>query len=182
MKVMSVYAKNLKSSMSISRVYVTLGSNIEPEKNLVAAVHLLRQTEEVLLLSSVYQTPPQGFAHQADFLNMAVALRTNQTIEVFKTDVLAQIEHQLKRVRDPQNKNAPRTIDLDIALWDETIQDYGAKPWHVPDPDIVRFGHVALPLAEIAPAYLHPENGQTLAQIAAQFDASAFILRPNIVS
>lgn len=150
-------------------VYVSLGSNIDPERNLAAAVKLLRAKAKVLAVSSRYRTAPQGFTVQADFLNMAVKLTTPLTPAVFKTQVLEGIEHTLKRVRDPLNKNAPRTIDLDISLWGTAIFDYGHKPWHVPDKDILRFAHVALPLAEIAPDYVHPEMGQTLTQIAAGF-------------
>lgn len=151
-------------------VYVSLGSNIEPEKNLVKAIGLLREHSTVLATSSVYRTPPQGYTQQADFLNMAVKLTTTRALIDFKMRVLGEIERQLKRVRDPNNKNAPRTIDLDISLWDHAIIDYGEKPWHIPERDILRFAHVAVPLAEIAPDYIHPETGQTLAEIAAHFD------------
>jgi 2-amino-4-hydroxy-6-hydroxymethyldihydropteridine diphosphokinase len=150
--------------------YVSLGSNIEPEKNLVKAIRLLRERCTVLALSSVYRTPPQGYTQQADFLNMAVKLTTMLSPIEFKTRVMAEIERQLGRTRDPNNKNAPRTIDLDISLWDDAIIDYGEKPWHIPEGDILRFAHVAIPLAEITPDYVHPETGQTLAVIAAHFD------------
>jgi len=59
------------------------------------------------------------------------------------------------------------TIDLDLMLWDETILDFGAKPWHVPHPDAARYIHAARPLADLAPDYIHPEDGRTLAEIAA---------------
>lgn len=151
-------------------VYLTLGSNIAPEHHLRQAVRLLRSYDDVLAISPVYRTAPQGYAQQADFLNMAVKLTTTRSLVAFKTQVIGEIEQQLGRVRDPNNKNAPRTIDLDIALWDDAVLDYGDKPWHIPDPDITQFAHVAVPLADLAPDYVHPENGQTLAQIAAQFD------------
>lgn len=151
-------------------VYVSIGSNITPEENLRAAVRLLRERCHVLALSSVYRTPPQGYTDQADFLNMAVKLKTDLPPTAFKTRITGEIEAALGRTRDPQNKNAPRTIDLDISLWNDEVFDYGAKPWHVPEPDILRFAHVAVPLAELAPDYVHPENGQTLAQIATSLD------------
>jgi 2-amino-4-hydroxy-6-hydroxymethyldihydropteridine diphosphokinase len=151
-------------------VYLTLGSNIEPQANLKTAVRLLRQRCTLLALSPVYRSPPQGDTQQADFLNMAVKLTTTLTPAEFKTSVIGAIERQLGRVRDPHNKNAPRTIDLDIALWDDTVFEYGAKPWHIPDPDIRRFAHVAVPLADLAPDYRHPEVNQTLAEIAAGLD------------
>ncbi len=150
-------------------VYVSLGSNIAPEQNLSKAITLLRRYTTVLKLSSVYRTSPQGDTNQADFLNMAAKISTHRTPEVFKRDVLDRIESELGRQRDPSNKNAPRTIDLDISLWGNAIFDYGEKPWHVPDGDIVRFAHVAIPLAEIAPDFLHPVEDKTLSEIAAGF-------------
>lgn len=151
-------------------VFVSLGSNIEPEANLAQAVRLLRSKCTVGAVSSIYRTAPQGFREQADFLNMAVKLMTVLSPESFKTDVLDWIERELGRMRDPNNKNAPRTIDLDISLWGDAVFEYGAKPWRIPDPDIVRFAHAAIPLAEIAPDFIHPTEGVTLAEIAARFD------------
>ena len=157
-------------------VYVALGSNIDPEDNLGRAVSLLRAHDSAAISSSVYETPPQGFTEQPNFLNMAVRLQTDLSIEAFKAFLLG-IEGELKRQRDPQNVNAPRTIDLDIALWGDVVMDYGEKPWHVPDKDIIRFAHVALPLAELAPQMKHPETGQTLAEIAVQFESSAIKIK-----
>lgn len=156
-------------------VFVSLGSNIEPEKNLAAAVGMLRAKCPILAVSAQYRTAPQGFTEQADFINMAVKLTTDLQPLAFKQQVLDAIEKALKRVRDPSNRNAPRTIDLDIALWNDQVFDYGHKPWHVPDKDITRFAHVAIPLAEIAPDYVHPETGQTLRQIAAEFDSTGVV-------
>lgn len=150
-------------------VFVALGSNIEPERHLAQAVRRLAMHCELLGVSSVYRTPPQGFADQPDFLNLAVMLRTPLTPADFKRQVLDVIERELGRQRDPHNKNAPRTIDLDIALWGDGVFEYGDKPWRVPDPDILRFAHVALPLAELAPDFLHPVERVPLSAIAARF-------------
>ena len=154
-------------------VYLSLGSNIEPMENLARAVWLLRQKTTVLGVSSVYQTAPQGFAQQADFLNMALKCHTLREPLAFKTKVIDPIERQLERVRDPQNKNAPRTIDIDIALWNEEAREYGEKPWRIPDPDITRFAHVALPLAELAPDYKLPGDERDLHGIAGELGQSA---------
>ena len=153
------------TTSELVRAYLALGSNIDPEQNLPAAVRLLRRYCRVVALSPVYRTPPQGFADQPDFYNMAVQILTTGDPADFKRDALAEIERALGRVRDPHNRNAPRTIDLDIALW-------GEKPWRVPDPDILRFAHIAVPLADLAPDYVHPETGETLMQIASRSDAS----------
>jgi dihydroneopterin aldolase/2-amino-4-hydroxy-6-hydroxymethyldihydropteridine diphosphokinase len=151
-------------------VFISLGSNIKPEQNLAKAVQLLRSKAKVTGVSSVWRTAAQGFSEQPDFLNMAVRIATALSRETLKTDVLDWIERELGRKRDPLNKNAPRTIDLDISLWGDKVLEYGSKPWRVPDPDIVRFAHVAIPLAELAPDFVHPTEGVTLAEIAGQFD------------
>ena len=152
--------------MTNATVYLSLGSNIQPEQNLDKAIRLLRTRCEVVALSSLYRTPPQGFIEQANFLNMAVRITTDLEPITLKKEVLDWIESELGRQRDPLNKNAPRTIDLDISLWDEAVLEYGDKPWRVPDPDILRFAHVTVPLAELAPDYVHPLEKITLAHIA----------------
>jgi 2-amino-4-hydroxy-6-hydroxymethyldihydropteridine diphosphokinase len=158
------------TSSKTATVYVSLGSNINPNPNLVTAVSLLKDSCPIEKLSAAYITPPQGFTDQNDFWNVAVKLSTDLTPITLKHQVLDGIEQKLNRVRDPDNKNAPRTIDLDISLWNDEDFDYGENPWHIPDPDILRFAHVVIPLAEIAPDYVHPLEKITLAQIAARYD------------
>jgi dihydroneopterin aldolase/2-amino-4-hydroxy-6-hydroxymethyldihydropteridine diphosphokinase len=157
-----------------STVFISLGSNIEPEANLKRAIALIGQRCTILAVSHAYRTPPQGLVNQADFLNLAVKITTDLDTVTLKHTVLDWIERELKRVRDPNNKNAPRTIDLDISLWNDEVFDYGEKPWHVPDKDILRFAHVALPLAEIAPDYVHPTEHVALKMIAGRFADTDF--------
>lgn len=151
--------------------YLSLGSNISPKENIGEAVRLLRRYTTVLCVSPVYSSPPQGFAEQERFLNAAVKIHTRRSPADFKSAVIDRIEAELHRVRDPQNKNAPRTIDLDISLWNDEVLEFGGKPWHIPDADITRFAHVAVPLADIAPNYIHPSENRSLREVAAAFDA-----------
>lgn len=164
------YAKNA--------VYVSLGSNISPEKNLRRAVRLLRSYTTLLALSPVYRTAPRGYAAQDSFLNMAVKIHTRRSPLRFKTEVIDRIEAELHRVRDPNNRNAPRTIDLDISLWNSEALEFGEKPWKVPDEDIIHFAHVAVPLADIAPDYRHPTEGRTLADIRSALDRAGLARAP----
>ena len=151
--------------------FISLGSNISPAENIPAAVELLRRYATVLGVSPVYCSPPQGFLEQEPYLNMAVKVHTLRTPSQFKADVNDRIETELKRVRDPQDKNAPRTIDLDISLWNDESFEYGCKPWQIPDVDIMRFAHVVIPLADLAPDLVHPTIKERLRDIAAGFDA-----------
>lgn len=156
-------------SAESARVYLSLGSNIAPLANLSRALALLAAGSHLLAFSQAYRTPPQGFTEQEDFYNAAALIQTPLTPLALKHELLARIEARLGRARDPHNKNAPRTIDLDIALWGDQVFEYGEKPRRVPDPDILHFAHVAVPLAELAPELRHPVTGQSLAEIAAGF-------------
>ena len=158
-------------------VYLTVGSNINPEHHLLQALSRLKEICTVVQTSPVYETIPVGYVEQDNFLNAAFHVQTEDDPETLKTRLLA-IESQLGRVRDPNNKNAPRTIDLDIALWDEAVFDYGLgeKGWHIPDPDILRFIHVARPLADLASDMIHPETGEILGSIANGLPSGGLVL------
>jgi 2-amino-4-hydroxy-6-hydroxymethyldihydropteridine diphosphokinase len=159
--------------------YLSLGSNIEPEINLTAAVELLAAQAELVTISSVWETKPVGFTNQANFLNAAAIVKTEFSAAEFKQNVLRPIEQKLRRKRN-SNKNGPRTIDLDIVLFNGHV----FKPAHnyIPDPNLYKYPFVAVPLAEIAPNYRHPETGQTLRDIAGKFinHAAEMRLRPDV--
>jgi 7,8-dihydro-6-hydroxymethylpterin-pyrophosphokinase len=76
------------------------------------------------------------------------------------------------RTSDP---NAPRTIDLDIALAGELVLADRKSGIDIPDPEILTRAHVALPLADLAPDAVHPVTGETLSEIAEGFRAEAGI-------
>ena len=156
------------TSMKVEhQVWLSLGSNIRPRANLRAALLLLSQACSIERCSPVYRSAPQGDPNQADFLNMALAIRTPLSPVEFHCRVIGGTEARLARVRDPQNRNAARTIDIDISLWGDRAFQYGEPPRQVPDPDILRYPHVTLPLAAIAASLRHPVTGQTLQEIAA---------------
>lgn len=147
-------------------VWLSLGSNIRPRANLRAALQLLRKACTVESCSPVYRTTARGDSNQPDFLNMALRARTPRHPADFHGKVIQTIESQLKRRRVPGNRNAARTIDVDISLWNDAILVFGEPPRRVPDPDILRYPHVARPLAALDPAYRHPLTGQSLREIA----------------
>lgn len=82
------------------------------------------------------------------------------------------MEHKLGRKRDPSNKNAPRTIDLDISLWGNMTCDYKmnvgcvTKTWALPDSDTLKHAHVIIPLADATPEFIHPSVKKPLRLIA----------------
>jgi len=165
---------------------LTLGSNIDKERNLPAAVALLRELADVTAVATVYETVPTGLLEQPNFLNTAVFLHTPLTPAQIKDDLITAIEKALHRVRQA-DKNAPRTIDLDLALYNDDVLDYVAgdgRSRHIPDPDILKFPHVAIPLAELLPDALHPETGEPFSAIAVRLLAAqgedALWPRPDI--
>lgn len=89
------------------------------------------------------------------------------------------MEDQLGRQRT-SDPNAPRTFDADISLFNDEILDLGRR--HIPDPEILLYAHIAVPLAEIAPNYRHPETGETLAAIARRVSLDTTMIRRDDVS
>lgn len=171
----------------MNRVYLSLGSNIRKEQNLPAAVRMLRSLSRVVAVSAVYETAPQGTTQQPSFFNAAVLLETSQTPTQIKDDLIVKIETVLERERQA-DKNAPRTIDIDIALFNDEVLDYvpaDGRPRHIPDPDLLVSAHAIVPVAELAPDMRHPETQQTLSTIAAQLleaagEKGAVLLRRDI--
>jgi 2-amino-4-hydroxy-6-hydroxymethyldihydropteridine diphosphokinase len=165
------------------QVVITLGSNIDKERNLPAAVRLLSEGAEVVAISPVYETAAVGRPDQPPFLNAAVLLRTEESAAALKDGLLRRVEEQLGR-RRTADKYAPRTIDADIALYDDAVFDYtpaDGRPRHVPDPGLARYGHCLLPVADLLPDMPHPEAGQRLAEMAAPLRRDPTIhLRPDV--
>jgi len=100
---------------------IGIGSNIDPEQNIAAALFFLRQEQEFVSVSSLVKTFPIGIPDQPDFLNGAVKILTTMEIADFNS-YLKGIENRLKRDRTAP-KYGPRTIDLDIVIWEDEIID-----------------------------------------------------------
>jgi 2-amino-4-hydroxy-6-hydroxymethyldihydropteridine diphosphokinase len=150
-----------------NRAYLSLGSNIQPEQHLPAAVRALAEFGRVQAVSRVWESPPYGVSRQAapsNFLNGAVLLETDLSASSIYDEIIPQIERKLGRVRDPRDKNAPRTIDVDLSLFNDELLTVGRHV--IPDPAILNRAFVARPLAEVAPDYRHPVAERTLAEIA----------------
>lgn len=147
-------------------VCLSLGSNISPEIHLPAAVDRLRSIGRLLSVSRVWQSVPVGDLRQADFCNAAVALTTDcSAVDLVAADgPLRRIESELGRVRDPGNRNAARTIDIDLSLYDDQRLRIGQK--ELPDPDLWRRAFVAVPLSELPEARLPPDVVEPLSAIA----------------
>ncbi len=147
-----------------NRAVISLGSNIDKEKNLPAAITLLVSKCKLIAVSSVYETAPAGQKEQPRFWNAAVVVETDLDPEDLRELVLTPIETKLKRIRTT-DKNASRTIDVDLILFNDEIIDLD-ETHHIPDPDLLRFIHLAKPVSDLIPDARHPETGQSFEEIA----------------
>src|SRR5512146_3060036 len=137
-----------EASEGANRAYLSLGSNIAHEFNLPAAVMRLTAFGRIVAVSSVWESRPVGFADQPDYLNAAVLLETPLSAQELRDMAIVAIEAALGRVRS-ENKNASRTIDIDIMLFNRDIFRVGRR--RIPDPEVLERPFVAIPLAEIDP-------------------------------
>lgn len=162
-----------------SLAFIVLGSNIEPERNLPLALERLRRSLEVVAVSSVYRTLPVGREDVPVFLNAAVAVRTDRDPADLKFNVLRSIEADLGRVRGA-DRNAPRTIDLDLVLYGDRTVSQPDQGLELPDPEIALRAHIGFPLAEIAPDLIVPDQGKSLHEIAAGLETPAGMSRIDL--
>ena len=145
-----------------------LGSNIQPERNLVEAVRQLMQKIRILRRSNVWETQPVG-SGGPDFLNLALLIATPLEADELKTRVLRPLEILLGRVRGA-DKNAPRSIDIDIIVFDGQVLD----------PNLWQYAHRAVPVAEILPDF-RSGQGDLLSEVASGLGKAASIrLRSDV--
>ena len=140
------------------RAYVALGANLGAAATTVsAAAAALAEIPETRLLavSSLYQTAPVGLKHQPDFINAVAAVDTALPPRQFLAALFA-LEARFGRSRSVPN--APRTLDLDLLLYGETLLDEAQLT--LPHPRLHERAFVLVPLAEIAPDCLIPGRGR----------------------
>jgi 2-amino-4-hydroxy-6-hydroxymethyldihydropteridine diphosphokinase len=151
--------------------YLSLGSNIAPESNLVEAVKLLGKSGTVQKISKAWESRSVGMVGP-NYLNACVSFVSPVMPVALKEQIIRPIEAQLGRKRS-ENKFAPRTIDIDIILFDD--KPYNDKFWRV--------AFVIVPLAEIYPDYQNPLTQEKLAETAARLQQEVWIkARPEVLS
>ncbi|MCH7969865.1 MAG: 2-amino-4-hydroxy-6-hydroxymethyldihydropteridine diphosphokinase [Chloroflexi bacterium] len=153
--------------------YIGLGSNLgDRSKNLSGAVERLSRIGTIAAVSAIYETKPWGVdGYQPRYLNQVAAVNTAlDPLEVVAE--LLGIEHSLGRTR--QEKNASRTLDLDLLLHGESVVD--ASGVSVPHPRLHERAFVLVPLAEIAPDIIHPVLNRTVFELAEGADRSGVSL------
>jgi len=153
-------------------VYIGIGSNIEPSKNVQQAMTLLARSFPAISFSRIFESASVGFDGN-NFLNLVAKFDTQQSIDQV-VDVLKQIEHQMGRIRGSK-KFCDRRIDIDVLLYGDQIM---SAPVEVPRGEILENAYVLWPLAELAPDLFHPGSDKNYHQLWQAFDKNSQQLTP----
>lgn len=155
----------------LHRAYLSLGSNIEPATHLVKALERLQNYGIIEKISNAWESESVG-AKGPNYLNACVLLVTPLSAVDLKEHVLLPIETEFGRRRSA-DKFAPRTIDIDIVLYDGKSPDH--KYWEQ--------AFVVVPLAEIYPDYQNPVKQESILKTAARLRQEVWMeTRPEILS
>lgn len=159
----------------MARAYVAIGSNLQqPLQQVLLAITSIRKlpNTHVCSISSCYQSPPLGPADQPDFINCVVALDT-ELLPLQLLDALQGIESQQGRVR--LLRWGPRTIDLDILLYDNQI--INSPRLTIPHIGLKERPFFLYPLVEIAPDLVLPDGDSALTLKNKCSDATIQLIR-----
>ncbi|MDO6526871.1 2-amino-4-hydroxy-6-hydroxymethyldihydropteridine diphosphokinase [Motilimonas sp. 1_MG-2023] len=151
----------------MAQIYISVGSNIERERYIQAGIDAMAALFGPLTLSSVFESEAVGFNGTA-FYNLVVGAQTELSPQ--------QVALHLKAIevdngRKPNSRKfSPRTLDLDLLLYDDLITDDGVQ---LPRDEIPHNAFVLWPLAELAPELIHPVLGQSYASLWQAYDKSS---------
>jgi 2-amino-4-hydroxy-6-hydroxymethyldihydropteridine diphosphokinase len=155
-------------SKEIHQVVIGFGSNISPAENLKSSLYLLGRLVPIEAVSSVWHTPAVS-SPGPEFLNAAVLISTQLPIAELRNEILHPIENLLGRVRT-KDPNAPRTIDLDILIYDGQMLDQ----------ELWKYAHMGVPVAELLPTYTDPLSGDQAIVIAERLRKSSTIKKSSL--
>ena len=146
-------------------VYVAAGSNVEPLKHLARALDALEEVYGDVVISPAYRNAAVGFEGE-DFVNLVVGFHTDESVQRVR-ERLQKIEAACGRP-PAAPKWAPRTMDLDILLYDDVVSEEPGLL--LPRPDLVRRPYMLEPMARIAPDRRHPTLGRTMLELWRSLD------------
>ncbi|MDR9407028.1 MAG: 2-amino-4-hydroxy-6-hydroxymethyldihydropteridine diphosphokinase [Spiribacter sp.] len=147
----------------MTRAYLSIGSNISPERYVHAAVAALSERYGELIISPVYQNAAVGFDGD-DFYNLVVGLDTDESAEQLAA-ACREIETEQGRTREAQRFSA-RTLDIDLLTLGSVIRDDVPI---LPRDEILKYAFALKPLVDVAPDERHPTDGRRYADIWAAF-------------
>ena len=152
----------------MAQIYLGLGSNIDPEKNLRLGIRELRDRYGALEISAVYRGAAVGF-DGPDFLNLVVACVTDQSPLAVHDEI--EVIHRMAGRQRGEERFSSRPLDIDLLLYDDQV--FEAPPLRIPRSDVLDYAFVLRPLVELAPTLVHPTTGKTLAEHWAEFDQAS---------
>ena len=139
----------------MAEAYISIGSNICPKENIKKCLDMLKSEFNMTTISPIYETRPYGYEKQANFVNLAVGIKAELNAhELLKK--LQEIENKLGRKR--AFRFSPRTIDLDILLYNAEIIDENGLV--VPHKGLLDRDFMLIPLLDIAPNIIDPITGK----------------------
>lgn len=156
-----------KEEVNPVKVYIGIGSNIDPKKNILKSIELLEKHVSILSSSLFYKTNPIGNPNDPSFINGVIEIETTLSPESLKYSILRSTEATLGRKRS-SDKNAPRTIDLDILIYGNEVVKLDDLT--IPDPQISERNFLAVSLAELAPTLRPPGWNQNLLDYASRLE------------
>lgn len=161
--------------MTLTEAYIGLGSNLgDRQSHLATAVDSLRTISKTVDVSSLYETPPQGFRDQPVFMNAVCRIWT--WLDQFR------LLHELKRIEAASSRqrsfvNAPRTLDLDILMYGTLVLQ--SPSLVIPHPRMAERSFVLAPLCEIAPHAIHPVLNESTSSLLARLHSTDIVYRLN---
>ncbi|MEJ1355377.1 MAG: 2-amino-4-hydroxy-6-hydroxymethyldihydropteridine diphosphokinase [Candidatus Sedimenticola sp. (ex Thyasira tokunagai)] len=155
------------------RVWLSIGSNIERERNIRGALQALRERFGELILSDVYESEAVGF-DGSPFYNLVAGFETTLSAGELMAE-LRGIEAAYGRQRGDE-RFAPRTLDIDILTYGDRVMNYEGQ--ELPRDEIIRYAFVLLPLSEVAGEEMHPLTGKSYRQLWDEFDKTDQALWP----
>ena len=156
-------------------VYISIGSNVNPEQHIRSCLRALVLEFDHLELSPIYQNPAEGFDGD-DFLNLVASFETKDSAPAVARK-LSLLENLLGRLRAGE-KFGPRTLDIDILLYGDEVIKFGK--YSFPRKELVKYPFMLKPLVDIAPTLKHPVSHKSFLSLWENLSKKKHTLTPVV--